>query len=47
MDEKGGAILSVAYVSGKPIAFLGTGQSYSDLVPFKKEEIVEKLMGNE
>ncbi len=47
VDEKGGAILSVAYVSGKPIAFLGTGQSYSDLVPFKKEEIVEKLMGNE
>ncbi len=45
VDEKGGAILSVAYVSGKPIAFLGVGQSYSDLVPFKKEEIVEKLMG--
>ncbi len=47
VDEKGGAILSVAYVSGKPIAFLGVGQGYDDLVPFKKEEVVEKLMGNE
>ncbi|MDD5417416.1 MAG: signal recognition particle-docking protein FtsY [Candidatus Nanoarchaeia archaeon] len=42
-DEKGGAILSVAYVTGKPILFLGTGESYDSLIPFSKKEILKKL----
>jgi fused signal recognition particle receptor len=43
VDQKGGAILSVSYVSGKPIAFLGVGQSYEDLEPFNKEKTIEKI----
>ena len=46
VDEKGGAILSVGFISKKPIAFLGDGQDYKDLIPFKKDEIINKLMGN-
>ncbi len=44
VDTKGGAILSVSYVSEKPIMFLGVGQDYKDLKKFKKEEIISKLL---
>ena len=43
IDEKGGAAISVSYVTGKPILFLGMGQTYDDLVPFEKEKIIESL----
>ncbi|MFH1650217.1 MAG: signal recognition particle-docking protein FtsY [Candidatus Woesearchaeota archaeon] len=43
VDEKGGAAVSVSYVTKKPILFLGTGQGYDDLAPFKKELILENL----
>lgn len=43
VDQKGGAIVSVGYVTKKPILFLGTGQEYNDLEFFKKEKILEKL----
>ncbi len=43
VDEKGGAPLSASYVTKKPVIFLGTGQSYEDLTPFKPEEVLEKL----
>ncbi|MCX8158904.1 MAG: signal recognition particle-docking protein FtsY [Candidatus Pacearchaeota archaeon] len=43
VDEKAGTILSVSYVTKKPIYFLGTGQSYDDLMPFKKKEILKNL----
>lgn len=45
-DARGGAILSVAYVTGKPILLLGTGQGYDDLVEFKPEKIVDILLGD-
>jgi len=44
VNEKGGAALSVGYVIGKPILFLGTGQEYEDLVEFKPEEIVKRII---
>ena len=44
VDQKGGAILSVSYVSGKPILFLGVGQDYKDLEPFDKEKLLDKLL---
>ena len=44
VDEKAGAILSVSYVTGKPIFFLGTGQKYEDLKPFNKEEVIKNLL---
>jgi fused signal recognition particle receptor len=43
IDEKGGAAISVSYVTGKPILFLGMGQTYDDLIPFDKEKIIESL----
>ena len=42
-DPQGGAAISVAHVTGKPILFLGTGQGYDDLDPFDPEEIVDSL----
>ena len=43
VDEKGGAAVSVSYVTKKPILFLGTGQGYDDLTPFRSELVVESL----
>ena len=43
VDEKGGAAVSVSYVTKKPILFLGTGQKYSDLEPFDSELIIKNL----
>jgi len=43
IDEKGGAAISVSYVTKKPIIYLGMGQAYDDLVPFDKEKIIENL----
>ncbi|MDD5181611.1 MAG: signal recognition particle-docking protein FtsY [Candidatus Nanoarchaeia archaeon] len=43
VDQKGGAILSVSYVSGKPIAFLGTGQEYKDIEPFDREKLLKRI----
>ena len=42
-DPQGGAAISVAHVTGKPILFLGTGQGYDDLEPFDPEAIVDGL----
>lgn len=42
-DARGGAALSIAQVTKKPILFLGTGQDYDDLLEFKPEIILENL----
>jgi len=44
-DVKGGSILSVSAAVGKPIYFLGTGQSLDDLTPYDPEWLVEKILG--
>ena len=44
-DSQGGAAISIAAVTGKPILFLGTGQGYDDLARFDPEELVEDLVG--
>ncbi|MWG34368.1 signal recognition particle-docking protein FtsY [Halomarina oriensis] len=44
-DSKGGAAISIAHVTGKPILFLGTGQGYEDLERFDPERIVDRLLG--
>jgi fused signal recognition particle receptor len=46
-DSQGGAAISIAHVTGKPILFLGTGQGYDDIEPFDPEELVERLLGGE
>ena len=47
VDASGGAAISIAYVTGKPILFLGTGQGYEHLEPFEPEELVDQLLGND
>ncbi len=42
-DARGGAALSITYVTGKPILFLGTGQHYEDLVEFKPELLLQAI----
>jgi len=44
VDEKGGAIISLSHRSGKPVAFIGTGQEYDDIEEFDKEEFVKNIM---
>ncbi|MCJ7450325.1 MAG: signal recognition particle-docking protein FtsY [Candidatus Nanohaloarchaeota archaeon QJJ-9] len=44
VDKKGGAALSLGYVTGKPILYLGTGQDYEDLDRFEPEKIAEQLL---
>ena len=43
IDEKGGAALSVSYVTQKPIFFIGTGQGYKDLKAFDPKLVMESL----
>jgi len=43
-DAKGGAAISVTYVTKKPILYVGTGQGYGDLEPFKPETIVNRIL---
>jgi Signal recognition particle GTPase len=44
VDEKGGAVLSLSHRSGKPIAFLGTGQDYADLEEFDTEKFADRIL---
>lgn len=45
VDAKGGAALSIAFITGKPILFLGTGQKYDDLSKFKPDWLLNRLFG--
>lgn len=42
-DAKGGAALSIGHVIHKPILFIGTGQSYDDLMEFKPEWMINLI----
>ena len=46
-DSSGGAAISIAYVTGKPVLFLGTGQGYDDLTRFDPEALVDELVGDD
>jgi fused signal recognition particle receptor len=43
IDEKGGAAISVSYVTGKPILYLGVGQEYKDLKPFDSSVVIDGM----
>ena len=43
IDEKGGAAISISYITKKPILYIGTGQEYEDLKAFDKDLILESL----
>jgi len=43
-DVKGGSALSVTFVTGKPILFIGVGQRYEDLEEFKPERFTDMIL---
>jgi fused signal recognition particle receptor len=43
-DTKGGAALSIAYTTNRPILFLGVGQEYKDMKKFEPNSFVDALM---
>ncbi|MDE1899762.1 MAG: signal recognition particle protein Srp54, partial [Xanthomonadaceae bacterium] len=44
-DARGGAALSVRYVTGRPIKFLGTGEKTEALEPFHPDRIAQRILG--
>jgi fused signal recognition particle receptor len=43
-DSKGGSALSVSYITGKPILFIGVGQEYEDLEEFNPEQFAQMIL---
>ncbi len=43
-DVKGGSALSVTYVTGRPILYIGVGQMYEDLQPFEPEQFMQMML---
>ncbi|WIV68512.1 signal recognition particle-docking protein FtsY [Natrialbaceae archaeon AArc-T1-2] len=46
-DSNGGAAISIAHVTGKPILFLGVGQGYDDIERFEPERMADRLLEEE
>jgi signal recognition particle subunit SRP54 len=44
-DARGGAALSIHYVTGQPIKFIGVGEKYDALEIFYPERIVSRILG--
>src|SRR3990170_2151448 len=44
-DARGGAGLSIRWVTGQPIKFIGLGEKYDALEPFHPDRIVSRLLG--
>ncbi|CAL1162259.1 unnamed protein product [Cladocopium goreaui] len=45
VDDKVGAALSMVYVTGQPVVFVGTGQKYTHLRKMQAKEVVKTLLG--
>jgi fused signal recognition particle receptor len=45
-DPSGGAALSIAHITGRPIIYVGVGQEYDDLQRFDADWFAEKLIGD-
>ncbi|MBZ5515866.1 MAG: signal recognition particle protein [Acidobacteriia bacterium] len=44
-DARGGAALSIHYVTGQPIKFIGTGEKYDAIDVFYPDRIVSRILG--
>jgi fused signal recognition particle receptor len=44
-DAKGGAAISIAHITSKPIVYVGVGQGYDDIIPFEPDKFIESLFG--
>ena len=42
---KGGIVLPIAYEQGLPTAFVGTGEGYEDLAPFRLSPFLDEFLG--
>ena len=44
-DTRGGAALSIRYVTGKPIKFIGTGEKMDAIEPFHPDRMASRILG--
>ncbi len=44
-DARGGAALSVKFVTGQPIKFIGTGEKLTGLEPFHPDRMASQILG--
>jgi len=44
-DARGGAALSLSFVTQKPIKFIGIGEKYDALEPFHPDRLVSRILG--
>ena len=44
-DTRGGAALSVRYVTGKPIKFIGVGEKIDNIEPFHPDRMASRILG--
>ncbi len=44
-DARGGAALSVRYITGKPIKFMGVGEKTTALQPFHPDRVASRILG--
>ncbi|HIJ85271.1 MAG TPA: signal recognition particle protein [Magnetococcales bacterium] len=44
-DARGGAALSIRHVTGKPIKFVGTGETLAGLEPFHPDRVASRILG--
>ncbi len=44
-DARGGSVLSVRAVTGKPVKFIGTGEKLDELEPFHPDRMASRILG--
>ena len=44
-DTRGGAALSIKYITGKPIKFSGIGEKIGDIEPFYPDRLAQRILG--
>ena len=44
-DARGGAALSVRYITGRPIKFIGAGEKTDALEPFHPDRVAQRILG--
>ncbi|MDF1538160.1 MAG: signal recognition particle-docking protein FtsY [Candidatus Thorarchaeota archaeon] len=45
-DPSGGAALSIAFITGRPVVYIGVGQTYKDLQPFDPDWFADRIIAN-
>lgn len=45
-DAKGGSAISIAHLTSRPIAYVGVGQGYDDMIPFDPDKFIQSLFGS-